>query len=112
MRMTLPRNEDHGDRLKFPLSHTRIISVFFGVPTVRFRQEGLGSLAGHANSTIRSPCPTATSSELRDTAAYISALPKREAEAAHWQLAIENLISTADHAGIVMLTRIAALKGA
>ena len=47
---------------------------------------------------------------LRDAADYIAALPRREAEAAHWQLAIDNLISAADHDGIVILARIAMLR--
>jgi hypothetical protein len=47
---------------------------------------------------------------LRQAADYIAALPEREAEADHWQLAIENLISAADQGGIVMLARIAVLR--
>jgi hypothetical protein len=47
---------------------------------------------------------------LRQAADYIAARPAHEAEADHWQLAIEILISAADHGGIVMLARIAVLR--
>lgn len=63
--------------------------------------------------TFDDPIPLPDGRELRslrDAADYIASLPKCEAEDSHWQLAIETLISAADHGGIVMLARIAVLK--
>jgi hypothetical protein len=65
------------------------------------------------NSRFDEPIPLPDGGELRTLRAaadHIAALPRDEAEAAHWQLAIENLISAADHGAIVMLARIAVLR--
>lgn len=47
---------------------------------------------------------------LRDAAAYVQGLAKSEQSKPHWQLAVETLISAADHHGITMLARIAMLR--
>jgi hypothetical protein len=47
---------------------------------------------------------------LRDAGVCILALPSAEAECEHWQIAMEFLISAAEHGGIVMMARIAMLR--
>jgi hypothetical protein len=59
------------------------------------------------------PIPTGDGGELRslrDAGVYVLALPPAEAEREHWQVAMEFLISAAEHGGIVMLARIAMLR--
>jgi hypothetical protein len=56
------------------------------------------------------PIPTGDGGELRtlrDAGVYILALPPAEAAREHWQIAMECLISAAEHGGIVMMARIA-----
>lgn len=48
---------------------------------------------------------------LKDAASYITALPKKEQEQAHWQTAVYHLIKGAELGGLwVMLARIAMLR--
>ena len=47
---------------------------------------------------------------LKDAAQYILALPKREAAAEHWQLAMAQLIDAAEGRNFIMHARIAVLK--
>ena len=58
------------------------------------------------------PIPTSDGElqSLRDAGVHILALPPAEAERAHWQIAMEFLISAAEHGGIVMMARVAMLR--
>jgi hypothetical protein len=47
---------------------------------------------------------------LEDAAAYIIALPKREAAADHWQVAMEQLIDAAEGRNFIMHARIGMLR--
>ncbi len=47
---------------------------------------------------------------LRDAAAYITALPKKEADAPEWQAAIEALILVAESGGPTMFARIGVMR--
>jgi hypothetical protein len=47
---------------------------------------------------------------LKDAAAYIIALPKREAQAQHWQIAMEQLIDAAEGRNFIMHARIGMLR--
>jgi hypothetical protein len=47
---------------------------------------------------------------LRDAASYISALPKKEADAPEWQAAIEALMLVAELGGPVMFARIGVMR--
>jgi hypothetical protein len=47
---------------------------------------------------------------LRDAAAYITALPKKEADAPEWQAAIEALILVAESGGPTMMARIGVMR--
>ena len=47
---------------------------------------------------------------LRDAAAYIMALPKKEADTAEWQAAIESLMLVAELDGPTMFGRIGIMK--
>jgi hypothetical protein len=47
---------------------------------------------------------------LRDAAAYITALPKKEADTAEWQAAIEALMLVAESGGPTMLPRIGIMR--
>jgi hypothetical protein len=58
------------------------------------------------------PIPTGDGElrSLRDAGVYILALPPAEAEAEHWQVAMECLIAAAETGGIVMMAHIAILR--
>jgi hypothetical protein len=59
------------------------------------------------------PIPTPKGKTLRtlkDAAAYILALPKREAEAEHWQVAMEQLIDAAEGRNFIMHARIGMMR--
>jgi hypothetical protein len=47
---------------------------------------------------------------LRDAAAYITALPKKEADTAEWQAAIEALMLVAESGGPIMFARIGVMR--
>jgi hypothetical protein len=47
---------------------------------------------------------------LRDAATYITALPKKEADTAEWQAAIETLMLVAEHNGPTMMARIGVMR--
>jgi hypothetical protein len=47
---------------------------------------------------------------LKDAAAYIMALPKKEADAVEWLAAIEALMLVAEHNGPTMMARIGAMR--
>ena len=47
---------------------------------------------------------------LRDAATYITALPKKEANTAEWQAAIEALMLVAEHNGPTMMARIGVVR--
>jgi hypothetical protein len=48
---------------------------------------------------------------LRDAASYITALPKKEAEAPEWQAAIEALMLVVELRGPTMFARIGVMQG-
>jgi hypothetical protein len=47
---------------------------------------------------------------LREAGEHVAALPRKEAALPHWQLAVQCLLSAAEHGGIVMMARIAMLR--
>ena len=47
---------------------------------------------------------------LRDAAAYVTALPKKEADTAEWQAAIEALMLVAESGGPIMFARIGVMR--
>jgi hypothetical protein len=51
-----------------------------------------------------------TNRTLRDVAAYITALPKKEADTAEWQAAIEALMLVAESGGPTMFARIGVMQ--
>jgi hypothetical protein len=59
------------------------------------------------------PIPTQTGKPLvtlKDAAAYVMALPKREAEAERWQIAMEQLIDAAEGRNFIMHARIGMMR--
>ena len=63
------------------------------------------------NSTSRSRCRTGRKLVvLRDAASYITALPKKEADAPEWQAAIEALMLVVELGGPTMFARIGVMR--